>query len=113
MEHISTPAALMPGCCLAKEATVNNTPSSFYKFPELPNSIFNQSSGAHSPSYSMGKKILSRGYSGRGSEYEHSPQSSAEVWQEKIYTPTDGVGRDSFIFTCVFSQQMYQTYYFI
>jgi len=79
MEHTSTPPSLMPVSCLGKEATVNNTPSSFYKFPDLPNSIFNQSSGALQPSYSMGTKILSRGYSGRGNEFEHSPQSSAEV----------------------------------
>jgi hypothetical protein len=28
-------------------------------------------------------------------------------------TPTDGVGRDSFLFTFMFSQRIYQTNYFI
>jgi hypothetical protein len=61
----------------------------------------------------MGTKILSRGYSSRGSEYDHSPQSSAGVRQEESQTLTDGVGTDSFIFTFIFSQRIHQTYYFI
>jgi hypothetical protein len=36
-----------------------------------------------------------------------------EARQEQSYTPTDGVGRDSFIFMFIFSQRIYQTYYFI
>ena len=88
----------MPVCCLGKKQLVNNTPSSFYKFPELPNNIFYQSSGSHPPSYSMGSEIFSQRYSGWGSEFDHSPQSSSEVRHEQSCTPTHGVQRDSVIF---------------
>jgi len=107
------PAAPMPVCCLGKKQLLTIHPVLSTNFRELPNNIFYQSCGAHPPSYSMGTEILSQGYSGRGSKFDHSPQSSSEVRHEQTVPLLTECQGGSFIFTYIFRQRIYQTCYLV